>query len=237
MQKIYLEAIKSFEGFSPVAKPDYSQLSNGFGTKALYPGEQIDRAEAERRFSHEIARARDFVEKHVPNLDEGTKAALTSLTYNAGTRWASSGLGEAARQGDLASVRESFLQYTKAGGKELPGLVTRRNAEAMWIGSGIEAATQAAGSPSRSPQLRPVPIVLADAASQHISVGSDTPLRASASLQQVEGVADTSTSRERLPLALSPAAKFGWALAAFELALPRRSEERRKADGVSTRHV
>lgn len=136
MHHSYLDAIKSFEGFTPKAQWDYAQFSNGYGTKALYAGEAISPEEAERRFAAEIAAARSIVEKHAAGWDEGTKAALTSLTFNAGSRWVTSGLGDAVRGQDIEAVRERFLQYTKAGGEVLPGLVRRRLAEFDWIGSG-----------------------------------------------------------------------------------------------------
>jgi lysozyme len=140
MHHSYLDAIKSFEGFTPKAQWDYAQFSNGYGTKALYAGEAISPEEAERRFAAEIAAARSIVEKHAAGWDEGTKAALTSLTFNAGSRWVTSGLGDAVRSQDIEAVRERFLQYTKAGGEVLPGLVRRRLAEFDWIGSGTTPA-------------------------------------------------------------------------------------------------
>ena len=140
MHHSYLEAIKSFEGFTPKAQWDYAQFSNGYGTKALYAGEAISPEEAERRFKAEIEIARNIVEKHAAGWDEGTKAALTSLTFNAGTRWISSGLGEAVRNHDIEGVRERFAQYNKAGGEVLPGLMRRRLAELDWIGNGPAAA-------------------------------------------------------------------------------------------------
>lgn len=166
MHHSYLAAIKSFEGFTPQAKWDYAQHSNGYGTKALHPGEAISPEEAERRFAAEIAIARGIVEKHAAGWDEGTKAALTSLTFNAGTRWISSGLGEAVRNGDIEGVRERFVQYTKAQGEELPGLVKRRLAELDWIGSGsggavvgsapvIQKAALAVPAPALDAQLQP----------------------------------------------------------------------------------
>ena len=157
MHHSYLQAIKTFEGFTPQAKWDYAQHSNGYGTKALYPGETIDAAEAERRFAAEIAVARGIVEKHAAGWDEGTKAALTSLTFNAGTRWISSGLGEAVRNGDIEGVRERFVQYAKAGGEVLPGLVKRRLAELDWIGGGTQGASTAAQPPATttSPRTQP----------------------------------------------------------------------------------
>lgn len=137
MNPVYLDTIRRFEGFTDRAQWDYAQHTNGYGTRALYPGEVIDKAEAERRFQSEIADARKVVDRFAPNADEGTKAALTSLTFNAGTTWTKSGLGEAVRAGDLDTARTLFQQYTKAGGETLSGLVARRMAEAAWIGSGV----------------------------------------------------------------------------------------------------
>lgn len=135
MQSVYLDQIKSFEGYTPKAQWDYAQFTNGYGTRARYAGEVITKAEAEQRFRSEIAEARSIVEKAAPDVDEGTKAALTSLTYNAGSSWVKSGLGDAVRSGDLDRAREIFVQYNKAGGEVLPGLVNRRLQEAAWIGS------------------------------------------------------------------------------------------------------
>lgn len=135
MHSFYLDAIRNFEGYTPQASWDYAQFSNGYGTRAKFAGEVIDRVEAERRFQNEVSAARSIVEKAAPHLDEGTKAALTSLTYNAGTAWIGNGLGDAVRRGDLDAAREIFQQYNKAGGEVLPGLVNRRAQEALWIGN------------------------------------------------------------------------------------------------------
>jgi len=151
MHHSYLDAIKSFEGYAPKAQWDYAQFTNGYGTKALYSGEAITPEEAEQRFAAEIAAARSIVEKHAAGWDEGTKAALTSLTFNAGTRWITSGLGEAVRSQDIDAVKERFLQYTKAGGEVLPGLVRRRLAEFDWIGSGTAQPQTPAGPAGAAP--------------------------------------------------------------------------------------
>ena len=134
MSSAYIDVIRRFEGFTAQAQWDFAQFTNGYGTRAAYPGEVIDRAEAERRFAAEIGAARAIVERAVPAADEGTKAALTSLTFNAGTAWIGSGLGAAVRRADLDAARELILQYNKAGGQTLPGLVKRRLEEASWIG-------------------------------------------------------------------------------------------------------
>ncbi len=147
MHPTYLNSIKTFEGFAPRAQWDYAQHTNGYGTRALFAGETITAEEAERRFRQEIAAARAIVDKHAGDWDEGTKAALTSLTFNAGTRWISSGLGEAVRAHDLLGVKERFVEYNKAQGQVLPGLVSRRLAEADWIGRPEPAAATPAAQP------------------------------------------------------------------------------------------
>jgi GH24 family phage-related lysozyme (muramidase) len=151
MSTAYIDAIRRFEGFTAQAQWDYAQFTNGYGTRAAYPGEVIDRAEAERRFAAEIGAARAIVERTAPAVDEGTKAALTSLTFNAGTAWTRSGLGEAVRRGDLDAARALLQRYNKAGGETLPGLVKRRLEEASWIGSG-EIPSREIASVSPGPQ-------------------------------------------------------------------------------------
>ena len=136
--------MKRHEGFAPRAQWDYAQHTNGYGTRARYPGEEISREEAERRFQAEKAQARATVERFAPQLDEGSKAALTDLTFNAGDKWTRSGLGEAVRTGDMARAKSLFLQYTKAGGRDLPGLVKRRQEGAQLFGSEV---------PDQGPQL------------------------------------------------------------------------------------
>jgi lysozyme len=133
MDARFLDRIKTFEGFTREAKWDYAQYSNGYGTKAAYKGEVIDRAEADRRFRHELDKAGELVDKFSPGLDSGSRAALVSLTFNAGTKWMQSGLGEAVKSGAMSDAKQIFLQYTKAGGVDLPGLKSRRLEEATWF--------------------------------------------------------------------------------------------------------
>lgn len=149
MRQSYLDAIKTFEGFSAQSHADYKQLSVGYGTRARFAGEVIDHAEAERRFMAEMAEAESSVRRFAPALDDGTCAALTSLTFNAGAGWMKAGLGQAVKSGDLAAAREIFKQYVHAGGHELPGLVARRSHEAAWFSNdgaqqSAETATNAA---------------------------------------------------------------------------------------------
>jgi len=133
MKDTYLDSIRRFEGFCAIARPDGSQLSNGYGTRALFSGETISREEADARFRNAVSSAEQLVDKCAPGLDEGTKAALTSLTYNTGVHWMQSGLGDAVRQHDFSKARDLFQRYTLAAGQPLPGLVARRNQEVNWF--------------------------------------------------------------------------------------------------------
>lgn len=171
-----LARVRKLEGFTPRASWDYQQHSNGYGTKARFPGEVIDEAEAERRLRTEVANAEASVDRFAPNLDPGTRAALVSLTYNAGPKWQSEGLGRAIQSGDMAAARSIFTQYNRAGGEVNSGLVNRRGQEVAWPGAfgnpgapvappqpadGMDARTyntaEAPNSPAQAPGRAPAP--------------------------------------------------------------------------------
>lgn len=133
MDPDFLAQIKQFEGFTPKAQWDYSQYSNGYGTKALAPGEVINEQEGHRRLVNELGQAQGLVDKFAPNLPPGVRNALTSLTMNSGTRWQDAGLGAAVQAGNWQAAAQRIMDYNKAGGKELPGLTYRRGVEAGWI--------------------------------------------------------------------------------------------------------
>ena len=161
----YIDAIKATEGYTPQATWDYKQYSSGYGTKAQPGDETIPQDQLkqvyEQRFQDEIAKAAAHVDSFAPNLPPGVRAALTSLTFNAGPGWSQSGLGEAVKSGDWDKAREIFLQYNKAGGKVDNGLVARRGREAAWFDQGLPAPTgniaqaPAAGPPQQAGGLMP----------------------------------------------------------------------------------
>lgn len=139
-----LASVKKSEGFAPVAAWDYRQNTNGYGTRAQQPGERIDQATADARLQQELGSAAGIVDRFAPNLPPGVRNALISLTFNAGDQWTRSGLGERIKAGDLAGARDRFLQYTKAGGQDLPGLVARRQREAAWFDAPGDSGSSAA---------------------------------------------------------------------------------------------
>lgn len=75
--------------------------------------------------------------KHAGDLDciktplsDGQKAAFISFSYNVGKqKLCSSTLVKKANAGDLVGACNELLRWTMAGGKELLGLVKRRQAE------------------------------------------------------------------------------------------------------------
>lgn len=144
------DRVKGFEGFSATPYWDIRQWSSGYGTRANGPGEIIDRVQADARLNAELAKARAVVERVNPNLDSGTKDALSSLTFNAGDKWTRAGLGNAIRAGDLDTARNLFLQYNRAGGDFSPALASRRLQEAQW---GFGADQQFAQANSSVSQL------------------------------------------------------------------------------------
>lgn len=158
----YIDEIKGFEGYSPAAAWDYKQSSSGYGTKAQpgdenLPPEQL-KAIHEQRLTDEIAKAAAHVDSVNPELPPGARAALISLTYNAGPGWAKAGLGDLVRAGDLQGAQQRILEYNKAGGKVLPGLVDRRAKEASWFDAGQPNQTRVATA--EPPQRPPMGIFL-----------------------------------------------------------------------------
>tara|TARA_B100000424_G_scaffold250911_1_gene225931 strand:- start:353 stop:850 length:498 start_codon:yes stop_codon:yes gene_type:complete len=128
--------IKRFEDFSPVAKFDVKQNSNGFGTKARNAGEEISIEEAQERMMQVVnantQRIEEFDEKYNYNFTEGQKAALNSFMYNLGsgsldevTGRDYGGVGSRSKE----EIAEKMLEYVMAGGRRSPGLVRRRQEE------------------------------------------------------------------------------------------------------------
>jgi lysozyme len=158
----YLDAIKQSEGYAPTASWDYKQYSSGYGTKAQPGDENIPpdqlKAVYEQRFQDEVAKAAAHVDSINPNLPPGVKAALTSLTYNAGPGWSQSGLGDMVRAGDLEGAKARFLQYNHAGGEVNQALTARRGREAAWFSGQPQAQPNApSASPlSLAPQAAPI---------------------------------------------------------------------------------
>jgi GH24 family phage-related lysozyme (muramidase) len=130
----FVEQIKTMEGFVPKAKWDVKQWSVGYGTRARYPGEVVTKTEAEQRFNDGLTNASRVVDSVNPNLTEGTRAALISLTYNTGDGWVKAGLGKAIAAGDEDAAKLRFGEYVNVAGQRNEVIAARRNQELSWWG-------------------------------------------------------------------------------------------------------
>lgn len=159
----YINKIKQFEGFHKNPYWDVRQFTVGYGTRARDRNDLVDEAEADRRLRSEIANAAGLVDRFAPHLDPGTRAALTSLTFNAGPKWQQSGLGAAIKAGDMDAARASFLQYANADGQHLPGLANRRQQEVSWFGTpGVQSAEPAQAQTAAAPVAQDMPPLALD---------------------------------------------------------------------------
>jgi lysozyme len=127
-----LELIKRFEGLRLQAyKDSVGVLTIGYGsTKQVFVGQTITSAEAEERLKDDVYTAEVAVNKAFPNLHQLMFDALVSFTFNVGRGWLSkSTLAKYLATACYKEAADELLRWNKAGGKELPGLTSRRVAE------------------------------------------------------------------------------------------------------------
>lgn len=109
----------------------------GTGT-TVYPngakvkqGDTCTPEQAKAYFKHDLAKFEKTVNESVTvPLTQNQFDALVSLTYNIGSgAFNNSTLLKKLNKGDYQGAADQFLAWKKAGGKVLPGLVRRREAE------------------------------------------------------------------------------------------------------------
>jgi len=136
-----LSLIKSFEGLRLLAYRDAVGVwTIGYGaTRGVKPGMSVTKEQAERMLLNDVQRFESEVERLVKVPLSGNQwDALVSFTYNLGaSNLESSTLLRLLNVGDYAGAAEQFPRWNKAGGKVLPGLVRRREAERVLF---LEAA-------------------------------------------------------------------------------------------------
>ncbi len=157
-----IDFLKRQEGYNPRAYGDYKQNSIGWGTRAQYPGEVIDEAEAERRLQGETSKVAEWLRANVKvPLAQNQVDALTSAGYNLGTGPA--GLGRLLpdiNAGNWDSVAARLPSFNKAGGQVNPGLVKRRAAEVNLL------------TGKDSPDMTPAQMLLARAIKKNQPIGT-----------------------------------------------------------------
>lgn len=157
--------IKQFEGFRAQAYQDVVGVwTIGYGfTEGVTEGQHMTRAQADARLATELLRYEAAVLaacKVEPNQNQFD--ALVSLAWNIGPdRMAKSSVIKAHNRGDTQAAARAFGLWNKAGGKEWPGLVRRRAAEAAiylepMIGALPQTMPQAVDAPREPTRSRTI---------------------------------------------------------------------------------
>lgn len=143
MREALSEAValaKQFEGFSAdpylcpagVATIGYGSTSYLDGRKVTLADRPVSKAEAELLLIQVMTSVCTSVLKASPTVATNTNvwAALADFVYNLGiARYRSSTLRKRVDEKDFTAAGEELLRWTRAGGRVLPGLVKRRQAE------------------------------------------------------------------------------------------------------------
>ena len=115
-------------------------------------------AECEALLKQDVKHAENAVKRLVTvPLTQGQFDALTSFVFNVGeTAFAKSTMLRKVNADDCWGAGKEFSRWTKAGGRELPGLVTRRASErAQWEKGCSRVRHQANNSTQGSAQEAP----------------------------------------------------------------------------------
>ena len=158
--------ILSWEQLRLIIYPDDSPKhypTGGWGHKLtaaeleFFPvGSHVSRGQANDWFVRDLARIEDGVLRRLaegsatawlsqsPKVSPLQFGALVCLAFNVGPDGLGSGLLTAVRE-DQAAVPDWIRKYNKSGGKVLPGLTERREAEAHMWAQGMRA--RAGGTP------------------------------------------------------------------------------------------
>lgn len=104
----------------------------GYGcTTDVRPGQTITEAEAEERLTSDLADAERCVNNALSiDLTDNQFSALVSFVFNVGCgAFKGSTMFKKLQAGDIPGASKEFSKWNKGGGRVLPGLVKRRQAE------------------------------------------------------------------------------------------------------------
>lgn len=123
--------IKSFEGlrlkaYKALPTEKYYTIGYGHYGADIKEGQTITEAEAETLLRADLKKYEAKVNKYSAyNWNDNEFSALVSFAYNIGNIDGLTKKGERSRE----EIKKVWTSYSKAGGKEIPGLVRRREAE------------------------------------------------------------------------------------------------------------
>lgn len=142
-----IELAKRFEGFHRVVRADPGRAQPyicpagywtiGYGHLCDPKHPPITEAEAEIYLARDLQTALKASLRCCPVLatePEGRLAAIVDFTFNLGAgRLQTSTLRRRVNQRDWVAAGQELRRWVYGGGRVLPGLVTRREAEATWL--------------------------------------------------------------------------------------------------------
>ena len=111
---------------------------NGHTGPELRLGQKFTAEQCEEMLLVDLAEHADDVRACISApLTEGQRAAFVSFAFNVGGKaFCGSTLVRKANARDMAGACAELSRWTYAGGKQLPGLVTRRATERRWCEGG-----------------------------------------------------------------------------------------------------
>ena len=134
INKAGLELVKSFEGCKLTAYLCPAKVwTVGYGSTGSHvsPGMVITKDQAEELLRSDLRRFEDYVAKECAPATDNQFSALVSFCFNVGEgALKSSTLRRLHLEGNHDAAAGQFARWNKGGGKVLPGLVRRREAEA-----------------------------------------------------------------------------------------------------------
>lgn len=136
--------IKSFEGlrlkaYKALPTEKYFTIGYGHYGADVKEGQTITEAEAEALLRADLQKYEGKVNKYSAyNWNDNEYSALVSFAYNIGNIDGLTKKGERSRE----EIKKVWTSYSKAGGKELPGLLRRREAELKLFNEGKTMAAE-----------------------------------------------------------------------------------------------
>lgn len=138
--KASIDLIKSFEGLylkpylDPIGIPTigYGTIQYPDNKKVTMKDHPITESDAVKYLEHEVSKKANEIDGMLKvKVNENERAALICFAYNVGTGalQKSTLLKLLNSNADRVAIADQFLRWNKAGGKELPGLTRRRQAE------------------------------------------------------------------------------------------------------------
>ena len=142
-----IDLAKHFEGFHRVPRMDpgcahpyicpAGYWTIGYGRLCDPKHPPIGEAEAEIFLARDLQTALSATLRYCPVLSaepEGRLSAIVDFTFNLGAgRLQTSTLRRRVNQRDWVAAGQELRRWVYGGGKVLPGLVARRDAEAAWL--------------------------------------------------------------------------------------------------------